>query len=326
MHWILAAGLGAVLLQSPDYVRLKAAPIAESPSGFVQRGLAIFDVQVSEAGDVVEDVSLYGHAPFTDRSRVSLKDWSFAMPSGTDAHVNVTFLYKPKPGLPDLPLQMDLPLPDSPRPLASPYPTRILIPAFPNRGLYGGTVVLQAGIDLNGCVKYVGVISGPETLLESAVSAMRKWRFHVPDGLEPASRTAIVAVDFQTPEFGIPRTDDFPGESREQAVLVSGTAPSVPVGEQGILEAGNPDGLDFRYGDSHWLVPYSLITGIDYNESAQDQQLLTIAYSGAEGEQIIIFRLPRQLSLSSAAVASSRSRVPIDFKPACACGNHCEEH
>jgi len=318
MQYILAVFFGTILTlvlgDVPVYPRLNLAPTEKPPAKITEPGLTIFDLQVNAAGRVVEESVLVGRPPFIERARRAFEDWQFQDRSGPDAHVNATVIYQPKLGVPDSPNSMDVPLPTaSDENLKSPFPIHVVMPAFPLNGMFGGTVVMQAGLETDGAVRYVHVLSGPPSLLESAVASIQKWRFHVPREIEPLSRSAVVVLYFQSPEFGTSTTDNPPEIAAADAALIRGTPPVAPVGQQGELTAG-PDALVFQYGNSHWLIPYPSITNIGYSSiPASEDHVFTVTYSGVEGEQTATFRVTGDAGLPNAAVVSSRAARAIDF-------------
>jgi hypothetical protein len=317
MHYILSVFFGTILtlvLGDIPYPRLNLAPTEKPPARITEPGVTIFDLQVNAAGHVIDESVLVGRPPFIERARQSFEDWQFQERSGPDAHVNATVIYQPKLGVPDSPSPMNVPLPSTTdENLKSPFPIHIVMPAFPVNGMFGGTVVMQAGLEDDGAVRYVQVLSGPPELLKSSVASIQKWRFYVPREIEPLSRSAVVVLYFQAPEFGTSITDNPPEASTAAATLIRGTPPVAPVGAQGELTAG-PDALVFQYGNSHWLIPYPSITNIGYSSSpTSEDHLLTVTYSGVEGEQTATFRVAGDAGLSAAAVVSSRSGRTIDF-------------
>jgi hypothetical protein len=227
--------------------------------------------------------------------------------------VNATVIYQPRLGLPAQPNPMNVPFPNTGKEnFTSPFPLHVVMPAFPLEGMAGGTVVMQAALEADGTVRSIQVLSGPPSLLESAVASLKTWQFYVPDKLDAASRTAVVVAYFQSPEFGTSMSDN-PAEILAEATLTRGTSPGVPVGAHGNLAAGTSN-LSFRYADSHWVIPYSLITNIRYSVIPDSEDhLMTITYSGVDSEQTIFFRVKGDAGLSAASVVSSRSGRVIDF-------------
>jgi hypothetical protein len=316
MQCLLAVFLGTILatIGNVPYPRLNLAPTEGPPEDFTKTGLSIFDLQVNTAGQVVDDSLLVGRPPFIERARRSFTRWQFEERSGADIHVNATVIFQPRLGVPGQPNELSVPVPSVEKEnIRSPFPIHIVMPAFPLNGMFGGTVVIQAGLEVDGAVRYVQVLSGPPSLMESAVASIQKWRFYVPQKSGLVAPSAVVVVYFQSPEFGTSTRDNPPETSTAEATLIRGTAPGVPVGAQGDLTTG-PNGLVFHHGDSHYPIPYSLITNVGYIAlPGSEDHLFTITYSGVDAEQIISFRVTGDAGLSAASVVSSQSRRPIDF-------------
>jgi len=316
MQYLLAVFFGTILalIGNVPYPRLNLAPTENPPEHITKTGLSIFDLQVNAAGQVVDDSLLVGRPPFIERPRRSFARWQFEERSGADVHVNATVIFQPELGLPGRPNAMDVPFPTvETENIRAPFPIHIVMPAFPLTGMFGGTVVIQAGLEGDGAVRYVQVLSGPPSLLESAVASIQKWQFYVPQQSESVAPSAVVVVYFQSPEFGASTRDNPPDTSTAEATLIRGTAPGVPVGAQGDLTTG-PNGLVFHHGDSHYPIPYSLITNVGYiSLPSSEDHLFTITYSGVDAEQIISFRVAGDAGLSAASVVPAQSRRPIDF-------------
>ena len=65
-------------------------------------------------------------------------------------------------------------------------------------------VVLQLGITAAGIAGEIRVIQDAPGLTEATIAAVRQWKFYVPPKLREFSRTAVVVIQFSTPELGIP--------------------------------------------------------------------------------------------------------------------------
>jgi hypothetical protein len=312
MQWILALGISLLLAGGADHPMIEEAPTEDAPVGFIQPGLVVLDLQISDAGEVSKETVMFGGPPFLERSRGSAREWRFRPPANDGAHVDATFVYKPKLKVPDSDSVFDVAVP--PADLKSAFPTRVVVPGFPRDSVSGGTVVMQAVLDAGGIARSVRVVSGPPSLLDNAVSALRAWQFHVPDALAPASRSAVVAMYFQAPEFAV-APENVSSKLVVAATLDAGIGEGVPsAGTSGNLAAGDPLGLSFEYGDSRWLLPYSTITSIEYAGSRDDRRVLTISYEGGTGLAAVAFQVPVS-GLSTASILSARSGKPIEFAP-----------
>jgi hypothetical protein len=303
------------LLQSSNrYLTLEVAPQEPAPTHFSQVGFAIFDLEVNGEGRVAKDTLVRGQSQFIERSRLAFRSWQF-MKTGNNAvvHVNATFLYKPQLSIPESRFAFNIPLPEANEQVPSPFPLRIVDPGYPVNGLSGGAVVLQLGLDAGGSISRVDVLQPAPTLSDAALSAVHSWKFYVPPGLDPLSRTAIVVMNFERPRSEVGEALASGGLGG-QAIFVNGTAPGVPIGTAGALVVDDTESLAFVYSSSHWTVPYSWITRIQYVDSLPEGDLLIITFSEAPDQaKIVAFRLARQVGLSAASVISARSEKPIDF-------------
>lgn len=303
------------MLMPPDngYLRLMTASTVPAPAKMAQTGLAIFDLEVNADGSIGGKSLLQGDTPFVQRSRLALDGWRFVSTPKNSVHVNATFLYKPQLELQDSRSSLNLPRTDTPEHLTSPLPIRIVDPGYPPGGMSGGQVVLQTGLDTDGTVRSISVIQGPPALANIALGAARQWKFDMPADLDPLSRTAVIAMIFEPPKTEVSDNSSAAGVERE-AVFVDGQASGVPAETSGILATGNGESLDFRYGDSHWTMPYAWISEMKYDDSRPGGDLVTIAFSENGGHpQTITFRMARSVALSAAAALSTRSGKPIAF-------------
>jgi TonB family protein len=311
MIWILAALLLTGLFQQSPTARLEVVPVVNPPTGdFPQVGLATFDVRVNAGGRIANHELLYGRPPFIENSRVSFSEWEFLHGPEKGVHMNATFLYKPKKGLPDSTSVISVPLPDSQTQLTSPFPVRVIAPGYPTEGLSGGAVVMQAGIGADGRVQDVRVLNEVTGLTSAAVNAVRDWQFYIPKGVEAQSRSAVVTIHFQAPRLNA-RGANTPA-APAQAALVSGNSETAPIGRKGVLEAGGLAGLAFTYDGSQWTLPFGLIRGIEFAEGAS-QTDLTIRFSGGRDEETVTFRLEDDRALAAASILSARTRQTIQF-------------
>ena len=305
MNWIYAAFILGTSLQ------LEVAPVDVTAGESAETSVAVFDLQVDTDGRVEESDLLSGQPPLTEGSRLTFDKWEFAALSLNAAHVTATFLVKPKLDFTAPASVLDVALPDSYPKLQSPFPVRIVDPSYPIDGLISGAVVTQLNLDTAGRVRQARVIQGPPRLTEAAVDALRHWIFYVPPGLDALSRTAVVVVHFKAPIYVL-TTEPRPDRPAEKASLVSGDAVGAPIGTEGTLAAETPEGLVFGYGSSHWLVPYPLITRVEYVSSA-DQTFLIIKFSGLRNDEAVTFRLSSRLALTTVSNLSARTGKPIDF-------------
>jgi hypothetical protein len=308
-----AAVLASIFLQnSGSHLHLLTAPTEKSPVKLTQVGIAVFDLQLDGGGRFDSEKLLYGETPFIEHSRLSMKQWTFSEPRREGTHVGAMFLYQPKSDLPDARFVFDIPVPEDAPQLQVPFPTRIVDPGHP-ANLYSGNLVLQLGIDSMGRVGNIEVIQGPPSLSDSAVAALRDWRFYVPPNLDEFARIAIVTIYVQQPELNIGPAEPSRGEP---AKLVGGTAAFAPIGSEGFLATDNALELVFDYGSSHWVLPYSLMTTIEYVDSnSGSDSLLKVTFSGPGNKpETITFRLVKASALATASTLSDRADKPIQFK------------
>lgn len=306
MVWMLSS---ALLQSGSGYLQLESAPVEKAPTLLAQEGLSVFDLEVDRRGRVQDESLLLGQPPFVERSRLSMKDWSFAPNSHSPAHINATFLYRPQTTLPDSKLTFDIPLPGEYRRLQSPFAIQITVPGYPADALYGDTVVLQLGITATGSVAQIRVIQDAPGLTNATIAAVRYWKFYVPPKLQEFSRTAVVVVQFATPKLGIPASLQ---QKSDQAALVSGAGVAAQIGAEGTLLTDDPDYVIFSYGESHWTLPYPMIRQIECAET-HDGYLLTIMFAGAGSTESVTFRLEEHAALSAASTISVRSSKAIQF-------------
>ena len=85
-----------------------------------------------------------------------------------------------------------------------PAPVSVVATNYPPQALWGGDVLLDAGIDSNGKPTDIRVISGDDPFLEPALNAVRTWSFKPArfDGRPVDSRIGVV---FQFPQSFLPR-------------------------------------------------------------------------------------------------------------------------
>jgi hypothetical protein len=309
-----AAGFAFTFMPlNETYLQLETASKEPAPARITEVGLAVFDLEVNSDGRVVNDSTIQGGIPFIERSRLAFNDWRFIQTSRNAVHVNATFLYKPRLDLPDSRSAFNIPRPEAKQQIQSPVPVKIVDPGYPAGGMSGGEVILQSGLDPDGSVRSISVIDGPPMLAEVAVKAARQWKFDVTGDLDPLSRTSVIVMYFEAPKTEAADTSSAEDLERE-AVFVSGESQGIPAGSAGVLSAGDAATMVFRYGDSHWTLPYLWITEMKYNDSRPGGDLLSITFSEtANQKQTVTFRLDRNVALSIASALSSRSGKPMEF-------------
>jgi TonB family protein len=296
---------------SRTYIPLESAPTYPPPAHFSEVGFSVFDLKLNSDGTVAKDELLRGQAQFVDRSRLAFHDWRFMKAIHDDIHVNAIFLYKPQSNLPDSRFTLNLPPPETE--LQSPFPIKVVDPGFPLNGVSGGEVVLQVGLDSTGSVSNINVIQSAPTLTEAAVAAVHEWKFQIPSAADELSRTAVIVMYFDAPTTNAGEVG--PTEPKEdQAIFVAGDAAPIPAGTSGTLLTGDPQSLTFRYGDSHWTLPYLWISQIQYADNLPEGDLviLTVSEPGQK-PGTVTFRLTRKMALSAASSLSARSGTPVDF-------------
>jgi hypothetical protein len=298
----------------PHRLQLDVAPTVGLPTRIAQVGVAVFDLEVNEDGLVDRRQLLAGQAPFVTPSRGLLDRWRFIPGRHLSRYASAVFIYQPRRELANSPFTFDLPLPQAPDKLQAPYPVRIVNPGYPVDALFGGTVVMQLNVSAEGGVNQVNVVNSSSVLTGAAVGAVRGWRFYVPAGLDEFSRTAIVTVSFDAPQFGTlgPATEGI-GTGRAELMNATGDLPS---GTMGVLATTDPDDLIFTAGEFHWTIPYAMVSRIEYIDSATSQDFLTITFTVDSMGEYITFRLEEDAALSAASILSSRTKKPIDFETA----------
>jgi TonB family protein len=313
MHWILVGAiLTGLFVDAPLCPRLDLAPIDHPPrDAFVQTGLAVFDLEVDAEGAAATSSPLYGQPPFMEPSRLSFSRWKFREGDGEPVHVSATFLYRPILSLPTAASVIEVPLPESADAMQSPFPRKIVDPGYPFDGRYSGVVVVQAGLDADGNVENIRVLSEAPTLTAAATSAVRQWKFHVPAESDARSRTTIVTIHFQSPEISTP--PEAPPSLSYKSVVAQGAEPGVPTGVGGVLSAGDPMGLTFGFDESNWVMPYALVRGIELVEETSKTSRLTVRFSSVEDDDAVTFRMTPDDGLELASVLSARSRTSIRF-------------
>jgi len=303
---LLAVTLSQNSASSP---RLQTAPTELPVSNFTQVGVSVFDLQVDENGAVKNQSVLYGEPPFVEQSLRSSGQWAFGK-TAKASQVSATFFYEPQVDLPAGKFAFDVPVPNSGSDLQVPFPVRIVDPGHP-AGLSRGILVLQLGLNPSGSVEEIRVVQGPPTLSDDAVAAVHEWKFCVPPGVNDP--TAIVVVYFQELKLNVPAAEQSTGE---KATLVEGTAAFAPIGSEGVLDTDDPAMLVFRYGTAHWVLPYPLVTNIEYlNSDTPADTLVTVTFSGTDNQrETVTFRLGKATALSTASVLSARTGKPITFR------------
>lgn len=309
-----AAGFAFMFMPANEtYLRLETASSRPAPARITAAGLAVFDVEVNSAGEVVDQSIIQGGIQFIDRSRLAIGNWRFMETPQKSVHVNATFLYKPQLALPDSRSAIDIPLTEAKQCMTSPIPIRIVDPGYPEGGMSGGEVILQSGLDPDGSVRSLSVIGGPPMLAQVAMKAARQWKYDVPPDLDPLSRTSVIVMYFEPPKSEVGITSSAEGFERE-AVFAGGQTRGITAGSSGVLSAGDTINLVFRFGDSHWTLPYAWITEMKYDDTQPGGDLLSISYSEMPNQKrIVTFRLDRNIALSVASALSMRSGKSVEF-------------
>ncbi len=99
-------------------------------------------------------------------------------------------------------LQAEAPA-QQPKGLSAPVPLSVVATPYPPQALFGGEVVLDAQIDLNGKLADVRVVTGGAPFLDTVLSAIQTWSFS-PARLDGHAVEARIGIVFQFPQSFLP--------------------------------------------------------------------------------------------------------------------------
>jgi TonB family protein len=164
--------------------RLLSAELGPAPWNVQSGGIAAYDVKLDEAGavasaDIVQDVEPYGRM-----LGEALPSWRFeparAEGRAVPSRVLVLGFFRP-PGLtfaaPERPRYRDTEAPED-----IPWPTSVIVPAYPANALGSGKVVLEVDVSADGRVSGTRRLTQSTPFDSAASAAVQQWTFR------PASR------------------------------------------------------------------------------------------------------------------------------------------
>jgi TonB family protein len=174
--------LGLLLMQ-----QLQVAPAPKPPQDTVANALVILEGVVNETGRLTNVQVTQGAAPFIQPSLEAVKEWEFA-PAARPEHMSVTFLYRARKILPDMPYEFNV------QTKCCALPTHVVDPGYPVNSIGEGSVIVQVRINARGSVERVRVVRPEPSLTEAAVNAVQKWKFATDRPSSP-----IVVISFRRP-------------------------------------------------------------------------------------------------------------------------------
>jgi TonB family protein len=162
---------GPAILHGPDVV-YPAQALRDRVEGSV-----ILKVTIAADGTVAQSVPISGPEPLRQAAADNVRQWQFeAKALETQIDVGFSLRYVTHS-------------------VASPEPVRRTAPVY--KGRLHGTVRVVALVDPQGRVEDVQPVTGPETLVPTAVESVRQWTFRpmLRNG-KPVHGTAVVDVPF----------------------------------------------------------------------------------------------------------------------------------
>jgi hypothetical protein len=192
---------GALLVDEIDSsLRLDRAVPPVHPGNTVDFGIAVLEIELERAADLLRTRMLYGEAPYMPRALNTVKQWRFSLPPELDsASTSVTFLFRPPAVYSFKPVTTSVrpwtPGQDSPA-----LPQYVIDPGYPATSLASGAVILEVRIDAAGAVAGLETIYGIEPLIAAAKKAVMNWRFSPATiGGKAVASTAFAVISFVTP-------------------------------------------------------------------------------------------------------------------------------
>lgn len=177
MSLLLAAFLLQLQIASPPAV----------PQQAVSSGLVVLQGTVTKRGQVSNIQVLQGSPPFIQPSLEAFQGWLFK-PGSSPKPVTATFLYRARTIVPNAPYRLSLQSP------CCAIPRDIVDPGYPVNSVAEGAVMMQVQITKQGIVKHIDVVRPEPSLTETAVNAVRQWKFSTS---KPES--TIVVISFLRP-------------------------------------------------------------------------------------------------------------------------------
>jgi protein TonB len=156
---------------------LHSPPVVYPPQALRSRveGTVTLQVSIAADGTVTQAVPVGGPEPLREAAADNVRQWLFeALPQQT--RIDVGFSLR-----------------EATRSLALPEAVRRVTPAY--KGRVRGSVRVVAIVDPRGRVEFVEPVTGPESLVPSAVESVRRWTFRpmLRDG-KPVRGTAVIDV------------------------------------------------------------------------------------------------------------------------------------
>ncbi len=181
---ILVAGQAGSAKFSPARALKTFLPISQ-PTLAVSGGEVLVELVVDEQGVVRDVQTLRATPPFTQLVVDAVRTWNFApatianpneKPRATESSVLVAGVFRPpaiynQPGLGEVPKNLKKP---SDR---VPFPTQIIVPAYPLQALFDGIVLVELAVAQNGTVSEAKIIGAGSGFEQVSLEAVRAWRF-----------------------------------------------------------------------------------------------------------------------------------------------------
>lgn len=206
LKWTVPIALGLFALslwlvdEQDSSLRLERAVPPAHPVNTVTSGVAVVEIELERATDLLKTRMLYGESPFMPRALNALKQWRFKVPDELPiARTSVTFLFRPPAFYLLEPLTTPV-SPWTPGKDAPALPQQVVDPGYPAATVVSGSVILEVQVDSVGAVTGVQTILGIEPLTEAAHKAVKNWKFSPATvGGRPVASTAYVVVSFVLP-------------------------------------------------------------------------------------------------------------------------------
>jgi len=174
-------------------------------------GLVTFSVSLDEVGHIANVQTLRDVPPLTQAALVALNTWSFAPAmlngDGVPSTINVDILFNPGNaafGNPP-PLAPDEPGTSQNGPYTPPRISSAAYADYPITTMLEGAVVFDVQVSRSGAARKVTSVFTTPSLVKTATSAVKKWRFS-PGQYQgkPARSNAVVAFVFRSPTITTP--------------------------------------------------------------------------------------------------------------------------
>ena len=166
--------------------RYRAGALPAMPVQAVGGGHVFLELTVSDAGTVDVVTPLRTTPPFTEALVDVARRWQFvpaeetvdgtSPPRRVPSQVLVAGVFRP-PALLNAPALGEPPKDVASASAGTPFPTGLIVPAFPPRALFGGLVLVEVRVDPLGAVSGATVLRSAPPFDEPARDAARRWRF-----------------------------------------------------------------------------------------------------------------------------------------------------